>query len=190
MRERVMKLDLAHYRNRHSKKSKIARALWFVVWLFLFRPTISRSRFFVAWRIWLLRLFGAKIGRWSVVMSSCRIWQPWRLEMGDFSNLGERVDCYSVDRIVIGNQVVVSDGAYLCGASHDITSPTMDLMPKPIILGDGAWVAARAIILPGVTVGEGAVVGAGSVVTKDVAPWTVVAGNPAREIKKRVLRDE
>lgn len=190
MRERVMKLDLAHYRNRHSKRSKIARALWFVVWLFLFRPTISRSRFFIAWRNRLLLLFGAKIGCRSVVMSSCRIWQPWQLEMGNYSCLGERVDCYSVDRIVIGNRVVVSDGAYLCGASHDITSPTMELIHKPIILGDDSWVAARAIILPGVTVGEGAVVGAGSVVTRDVAPWTVVAGNPAREIKKRVLRDE
>ncbi len=108
--------------------------------------------------------------------------------MGDYSCLSENVDCYSVDKITIGKQVVVSQGAFLCCASHDISSQIMELTYKPITIKDNAWVAAEAFIGPGVNIGEGAVVGARAVVTKDVAPWTVVAGNPAKFIKKRVLR--
>lgn len=182
-----MKLDLANYRNRLSLKSKIARGAWGIVWLILFRPTPSRVVFFIWWRKNLLRLFGAKIGRCAVVLASCRVWQPWKLTLGDFSTLDEGVFCYSADHILIGTQCVVSQGAMLCCASHDITSPTMELVTKPIILEDQVWIAARAFIGPDVTVGEGAVVGACAVVTKDVHSWTVVAGNPAKPIKKRVI---
>lgn len=109
--------------------------------------------------------------------------------MGDDSCLSEDVNCYSVDQITLGINAVVSGGAFLCCASHDITSSIMELTYQPIIIHDNAWVAARAFISPGVTIGEGAVVGACAVVTHDVPPWTVVAGNPAKEIKKRVLEE-
>jgi putative colanic acid biosynthesis acetyltransferase WcaF len=110
--------------------------------------------------------------------------------MGDYSCLSENVDCYAVAAITIGTQAVVSQGAFLCCASHDISSPTMELIYKPIVIGDNAWVAAGAFVAPGVTIGEGAVVGACAVVTKDVEPWSVVAGNPAKFIKKRVLKTD
>ena len=186
MCEAEMKLDLAHYTNRHSWKSKVARAAWSVVWLVLFRPTPRGVLY--GWRRFLLRLFGAKIGKGVHVLPSCKVWQPWKLTMGDHACLSEGVDCYSVDRIEIGEQAVVSQDAFLCCASHDITSPTMELIYKPIVIGSQAWVASRAFIAPGVTVGEGAVVGACSVVVNDVEPWTVVAGNPARALKKRVIK--
>jgi putative colanic acid biosynthesis acetyltransferase WcaF len=109
--------------------------------------------------------------------------------MGDHSCLSEGVECYSVDRITVGDQAVVSQGAFLCCASHDISSPIMELTYAPIVIESQVWVAARAFVGPGVTVGEGAVVGACAVVTKDVEPWTVVAGNPARVIGKRVIRE-
>ena len=109
--------------------------------------------------------------------------------MGNYSCLSEYVECYSVEQITIGDEVVVSQGAFLCCASHDITSPIMELTYAPITIESQAWIAARAFIGPGVTVREGAVVGACAVVTKDVEPWTVVAGNPARVIKKRILKD-
>ena len=96
---------------------------------------------------------------------------------------------YSKGEIKIGNNVTISQGAYLCTATHDISSQTMDLICKPIVIEDNVWIASHATILPGVTIGEGAVVGACAVVTKDVAPWTVVGGNPAKFIKKRVLRE-
>jgi len=180
-----MSLDLARYCNRHSLRSKAARAVWNIVWLLLFRPTPRGALY--GWRCGLLRLFGATIGKGVHVLPSCRVWQPWRLSMGDYSCLSENVECYSVDQITIGAHVVVSQGAYLCCASHDITSPIMELTYKPITLGDQVWVAARAFIGPGVSVGEGAVVGACAVVVRDVAPWAVVAGNPARFIKRRVI---
>jgi putative colanic acid biosynthesis acetyltransferase WcaF len=179
-------LDLGHYANRHSWRTKFARAVWNVVWLFLFRPTPRGVLH--GWRRFLLRCFGARIGRGVNVLPSCRIWQPWKLTMGDYSCLSERVDCYSVDQITIGAQVVVSQGVFLCCASHDISSPIMELTYRPITIMPQAWIASRAFVGPGVTVGEGAVVGACAVVTKDVEPWTVVAGNPARVVKKRVIR--
>ena len=109
--------------------------------------------------------------------------------MGEYAVLAEHVLCYSVDKISIGDHVTVSRDAFLCGASHDITSPTMELTYAPIVIGANAWVAARAMILPGRTIGEGAVVAACGVVVKDVAPWTIVGGNPANVLGKRDLKN-
>ena len=183
----MAELDLANYQNRHSLKSKIARAAWNVVWLILFRPT-PRGNLFRPWRIALLKLFGAKVEWTSNVLPSCRIWQPWKLTMGAYACLSEDVDCYTVDAIVVGDQATVSQGTKLCTASHEISSKIMELTTKPISIGANAWIAGWSIVLPGVTVGEGAVVAAGAVVTKDVEPWMVVGGNPAKFIKKRELK--
>ena len=182
----MIAIDLKHYKNRHTLASKMARVIWNVVWLILFRPT-PRGNLFRPWRIALLKMFGANVKWTSNVLPSCRIWQPWKLTMGEYACLSENVDCYSVDEITIGDQAIVSQWAKLCTASHDILSKTMELKTAPIIIGANAWVTGWAIILPSVTIGEGAVVAAGAVVTKDVEPWTVVGGNPARVIKKREL---
>ena len=183
-----MELEVKNYKNRHSLASKIARVAWNVVWLLLFRPT-PRGSLFRPWRIALLKLFGAKV-RWSSnVLPSCRIWAPWNLTMGAYACLSQRVDCYNVNQIIIGDQATISQDAMLCTASHDISSKILELTTAPVKVGAGAWVAARAIVLPGVTIGEGAVVAAGAVVTKDVEPWMVVGGNPAKVIKKRELED-
>ena len=101
--------------------------------------------------------------------------------------MGQWVDCYSVGQITIGPHATVSQYCYLCAASHNIEDPHMQLITAPIVIDEGAWVAADAFIGPGVVVGEGAVVGARAVVIHDVAPWTVVAGNPARFIKPRTI---
>ena len=183
----MKELDLKNYQNRHSLKSKMGRVVWNIVWWLLFRPT-PRGNLFRPWRITLLKLFGAKVEWTSNVLPSCRIWQPWKLTMGAYACLSEEVDCYSVDEIKIGNQTTVSQGVKLCTASHDIGSRIMELITKPIVIGDNAWVAAWSILLPGVTIGDGSVVGAGSVVTRDVEPWTVVGGNPAKALKNRELK--
>ena len=110
--------------------------------------------------------------------------------MGAYACLSEDVDCYTVAPIVIGAQATVSQGVKLCTASHDIASRIMELTTAPIAVGANAWIAGWSIVLPGVTIGEGAVVAAGAVVTKDVEPWTVVGGNPAKFIKRRELKGE
>ena len=123
------------------------------------------------------------------VYPSVKIWAPWNLVMDDHACLGPSVDCYNVARIALGEYATVSQYAHLCGATHDYTTFAMPLIPKPITIGARAWVAAGAFVGPGVTVGEGAVVGAQACVNRDVAAWTVVAGNPARLLKRRVMTD-
>lgn len=109
--------------------------------------------------------------------------------MGAHSCLANDVDCYSVDRIILGNFATVSQEAMLCTATHDYNDVDFKLVTRAIVIGPRAWVGARAFIGPGVEVGEGAVVGAMSAVFKDVEPWSVVAGNPARFLKKRQIVD-
>lgn len=186
----TQRLDIKNYKNRHSLKSKIARMVWDVVWMLFARWTPEHLGVFNKWRIFLLRLFGAKIGRGCVVKSSCEIWQPWNLTLGDYVALGESVICYTVDHIMIGSQTTVSRDVFLCCASHDIASSTMELVYAPIKIGTNAWIAARATVMPGREIGDGAVVAAGAVIVKDVAPWTVVGGNPANYIQKRILKGE
>lgn len=170
------------YKSELSLKNKIGRLLWSFAWCLLFRPS---PRPLFAWRRFLLTLFGAKLAPSSVVYSSVKIWAPWNLEMGERSVLGDYVDCYSVDKIVLEEDVTVSQYAYLCAAAHDIESPARDLVHKPIRLERGAWVFAGAFVGMGVTIGEGAVVAARSVVVKVVEPFAVVGGNPAKHIKQR-----
>lgn len=110
--------------------------------------------------------------------------------MDDASSLADDVICESMDRVSLGKKVVVSQGTYLSTGSHDYGSRNFQLVTQPIRVGDGAWLCAEAFVLPGVTIGEGAVIGARSVVTKDMPEWTVCAGNPCRPLKKRVPVDE
>jgi putative colanic acid biosynthesis acetyltransferase WcaF len=149
---------------------------------FLYRPSPVICH---AWRRLLLRCFGAKIAKGARIYPSTRVWAPWNLTMGEGSVLGPDVDCYCVAAIVLERKAIVSQYAYLCGASHDYTVPDFTLLVGSIRVGQNAWVAAGAFVSPGVTIGSGAVVGARAVVTKDVEPWTVVAGNPARLIRTR-----
>jgi putative colanic acid biosynthesis acetyltransferase WcaF len=107
--------------------------------------------------------------------------------MGKHVAVDDQANLYSVDKITIGTKVAISREVFICTASHDITKPNRPLITAPVTICDGVWIGARATILPGVTIGEGAIVGAGAVVTKDVEAWTVVGGNPAKFIKKRVL---
>lgn len=182
-----MNIDLSRYKNTHSRGSKAARLLWSVVWWLLFRTS---PRVFRSWRRWLLRVFGARIGRGVYVCPSARVWAPWNLEVGEYSWIGDDVNCYSVDKIVLGAHVVVSQYSFLCCGSHDTEDPTFSLVTAPIRIGVGAWIAADVFVAPGVTVGAGAVVDARSSVLRDVEPWTVVAGNPARFMRRRALRIE
>jgi len=169
----------------HSFGNKMGRIFWGLVRLLLFRPS---PRVFHFWRRFLLRVFGAKIGANVKIDPSVQIWVPWNLEMSEESTLGHHVDCYNVARVVIGRHATVSQYAFLCTATHDPCDPFMKLLSVPIVLEDQSWVCAGAFVAPGVTIGTGALVGARAVVMRSVQPWDIVAGNPARVIKRRVLK--
>lgn len=170
------------YRSEFGFSNKLKRAAWHCVWLFLFRMSPKPC---YAWRRWLLRLFGAQLTATSYVYPSVRIWAPWNLEMHERTALGDHVDCYSVQRVVICSDAIVSQYAHLCTASHDIESSCRALVSAPIEIKNGALVFSGAFVGMGVTVHQGAVVAARSVVVKDVAAFSVVGGNPAKLLKQR-----
>lgn len=173
------------YKNALSRRNQAARFLWGLTCALLFRPTPRWAMH--GWRCGLLRVFGARIGTGCRIDPRARIWAPWNLELGDFVAIAEDVDVYSVDKIRIGSKAAVSQRAFLCTASHDVSSLRRPLVHAPIEVEAHAWIAAQAVVLPGVTIKEGAVVAACGVVTRDVEAWTVVAGNPARLVNKRIL---
>ena len=177
------KVSLCEYRN--PQGDIVGRFLWEVVWMFGGRWTPRWALNW--WRRLLLSAFGAKIGKGVRLQGGAAIWQPWRITIGANSWIDGTANLYSVDDIRIGHDAVVSEGAFICTASHDLASKAFALANAPIEIGDYAWICAYAIVLPGVKVGEGAVVAAGSVVTRDVEPWTVVGGVPAKFIKKREI---
>ena len=171
--------------SQHSFGNKLARVLWAIV-----RGTVFRwsPRVCFGWRRLLLRFFGARIGRNARISPSVKIWAPWNLTVGDEASIAHQVDCYCVDRLTIGHHATVSQYAFLCTASHDISDPNMKLITAPIVIADQSWICAGVFVAPGVSVGTGAVIGAMSVVVKNVDSWTVVAGNPAKKIKERIVR--
>jgi putative colanic acid biosynthesis acetyltransferase WcaF len=179
-------LDIAANREafKYPGKIQIKRFLWAVI-----KPLYRYSpRTFFSFRNFLLKLFGAKIGNNVHIYNSAIIYMPWNLEINDWSSIGEYAFIYNLGHVSIGSQVTVSHLAHLCAGTHDYEDPALPLLKPPIFIGDQAWICTEAFVGPGVTVGEGAVVGARAVVVKDVSPWTVVAGNPARPVKQRVLR--
>ena len=175
------------YRNEHSLANKLGRLAWRICWVILFRPT--PPRLLAGWRRLLLRCFGARIGK-AYFHPSVIIWAPWLVKAGSSVYVDAEVNLYNVYGICIADRVVVSREAFLCGASHNFQDPLMPLTGGEIKVGADAWICARAFVGPGVTVGDGAVVGACAVVMKDVPPWTVVAGNPARLIKDRKMGEK
>lgn len=165
-----------------SLKHRAFRAVWNVVWLLGAAWTPPPLH---AWRRLLLRMFGAKIGRKTRIYGSARIWYPPNLEMGDYSVLGWKVNCYSQGKIILEDFANVAQYVHLVTGSHDFDDPSFQLFTKPIRICRYAWIASDAFVGPGVTVGEGAVLGARGVAFKDLEPWTVYAGNPARALRAR-----
>ena len=137
-------------------------------------------------RLFVLRFYGARIGLRAFVHQRARISHPWNLTMGDGACLGDGAHAYCLAPITLGTDTTVAQEAYLCTASHDFTTPSYSLVTASIVLGQDSFVGARAFLLPGVTIGRGAIVGACSVVTRSVEDSTTVAGNPARVIRSLV----
>lgn len=162
-----------------------ARACWLVVQATLWRLAWKRIPIL---RAGLLKCFGARVPLRVLLSEGVRVYMPWAMKIGRSVAVGPRVDFYNLGGIEIGDRVVISQDAYLCGGTHDYTVPTYPLVRLPIVIEDDVWIGAGAFIGPGVRIGRGAVVGARAVVVHDVPAWNVVAGNPARVIKERRLR--
>ena len=178
-----MPLDIAANRqaSKWTAREQIGRVLWALAHpLFAFSP-----RPLWGWRRFLLRSFGARVGRHVHVYPSVRITIPWNVAIGDESAIGDGVVLYALGPITIGRQVTVSQYAHLCAGSHDYRDPAMPLLKPPIAIGDGAWICADVFIGPGVSVAAGAIAGARAVVVADVPADTIVVGNPARPIGLR-----
>jgi putative colanic acid biosynthesis acetyltransferase WcaF len=163
----------------------VIRTLWNLTWLALAAWTPPPM---FAWRRLLLRLFGARIAPTALVYGSTRIWFPENVELGNYVQIGPRATLYSMAKIVVEDYAFVSQGAHLCCGSHDIESPYFQTIAKPIRVKRRAWVAAEAFVGPGVTIGEGSVLGARGVAFRDLDAFGVYAGNPAKFIKPRRVR--
>jgi putative colanic acid biosynthesis acetyltransferase WcaF len=159
-----------------------------VAWYYLGSPLVS-SYWLISsnFKCWLLRCFGAQIGVGVRIKPGLKVKFPWRLVVGEFVWLGENCWIDNVAMVTIGSHTCLSQDVYLCTGNHDWSSPTFDLKDTPIEIGSGCWIAAKATIGPGVTVGDGAVLCLGSVTGRSLDPMTVYSGNPAQPIKQRKI---
>ena len=167
-----------------SLHNRMYRVVWAIVSTLLFHPS---PRPFHKWRAFLLRIFGAKVGKNVHVYPGTKIWAPWNLVLLDECGIAKGAILYSQGKIFIGYRAVISQGAHLVTGTHDYTKTGFPLITMPIHIGDHAWIAAEAFVHPGITIGDGCVIGARSVVTKDMPPWRVCAGHPCRPIKDRIF---
>jgi putative colanic acid biosynthesis acetyltransferase WcaF len=170
------------FRPSFSMRNRLKRAIWNACWLLLYRTS---PRPLHAWRILLLRAFGAKMGAYCRFYPGSRVWAPWNLACADRVAAGDGAEIYNPAMIEFGSRAIVSQGAYVCGATHDFDDPALPLIAYRMRIGAHAWVCARACVGPGVNLGEGAVLGLGSVAARDLDAWGVYAGAPAVKVKER-----
>lgn len=186
-KEKTMtKVDLSSYNNEWYSPGAgtLKRFIWLMVNGIVFSTTIFP---FNSVKVLLLKLFGAKIGKQVTIKPNISIKYPWFLEIGDHVWIGENVWIDNLTHVKIGNHCCLSQGAMLLTGNHDFTSSAFDLIVKPIILEEGVWIGAKAVVCPGVTCHDHAVLAVSSVATKNLQSFKIYQGNPAIEIKDRSL---
>lgn len=156
-------------------RSAIVVQLWRVIYVIFFR---NSPQFLYGWRRFILRLFGAKIGKKVIIRPSVEITYPWKIEIGDYSWIGDNVVLYSLGKITIGSNTVVSQKSYLCTGSHDFNSVAFDIFEKPIVIGNSCWIATDVFVAPGVQIVDEVIVGARSSVFKSIVAKGIYKGNP------------
>jgi putative colanic acid biosynthesis acetyltransferase WcaF len=165
-----------------TASERFRRILWELCWVLFCAWTPKPAN---PWRLFWLGVFDAKIHGTPFVHQRARIAIPWNLTLHDRACLGDRANAYSLGEIEIGPRAVVAQEAYLSTGTHDFSSPAMPLAVAKITIGEDAFVGARAFIMPGVTIGPRAIIGACSVVTHDVPENVIAAGNPCRVLRPR-----
>lgn len=187
----TMKVDFTKYdANNKTYTASIGASLTKQLLWFLCSPLLVRNSLipFSSFRKWVLELFGAIIGKEVRIRPGVHIKYPWKLTMGDHVWLGENCWIDNITDVVIGNNVCVSQGAMLCTGNHDYTSPGFTLMANPIILEDGVWIGAKALVGPGLTGYSHSVLTAGSIATKNLEAYGIYQGNPAVFVKSRTIK--
>lgn len=170
-----------------SVRESIVINIWNIVWTIFLKWTPKKMNWC---RLLCLKLFGAKIHGRPFVFSSAKIFAPFNLEIYDHACIGPMVNIYNLGMVILGENSIISQETMLCGGTHDLTLHHLPLMVGDIEIGKDVFIGVKAVVLPGLTIKDGSVIGAASVVTKDVSEWTIVAGNPAREIGKRSLTND
>jgi putative colanic acid biosynthesis acetyltransferase WcaF len=156
--------------------------MWWLVQATAFRWS---PQFLYGFRRQLLRMFGASVGERVLIRPTVKVTYPWKVTIEDDAWIGDDVTLYSLGEIIIGHDAVISQKSYLCTGSHDTQSSSFDIFSKPIVIGPMAWIATDVFVAPGITVGEGTVVGVRSTVLKDLPAYMVCFGNPAAPVKSR-----
>lgn len=165
-----------------AASDRARRLVWNVCRALLYRPS---PRPMHAWRAFLLRCFGATLGPGCTFYPASKVWAPWNLECADCVVAADGAEIYNPAPMRFGSHAIVSQDVFLCGATHDYDDPRFPLLAYAMDFGAYAWVCARASVGPGVSMGEGSVLGLGSVATRDLEPWGVYAGVPAVKVKER-----
>lgn len=165
-----------------SLSDRLRRQSWNICWALLYRTS---PRPLHSWRAFLLRAFGAEIGPNCHFYPRSKVWAPWNLICADQVTAGDGAEIYNPAPVTFGSHAILSQEAYVCGATHNYDDPGFPLIAFAMSFGPYAWICARASVAPGVNVGEGAVLGLGSVATRNLEPWTVYAGVPAVKVKER-----
>lgn len=183
MENEIQKLSVFQLPIGFRGRSALIVQLWWLIQATFFACS---PQFMYCWRRWLLRLFGANIGKGVLIRPSVKITYPWKVSIGDFAWIGDDVILYSLGQIEIGNNTVVSQRSYLCAAGHDYTKSDFPIYDKRVCIGAQVWLATDVFVAPGVTVNDGTVVGARSSVFHDLPPMMMCVGNPARPVKPRL----
>jgi len=180
-------VDLSKYNNNNYRPGSVfIRCVWYLVSLFFFGTKIPLPSIL---KVIMLRAFGASVGNSVVIKPGVNIKYPWFLVIGSNVWIGEDVWIDNLTGVVVGDNVVLSQGAYLLTGSHDYSREGFDLITGSIVLEDGVWIAAKAIVCPGVTCKSHSVLSVGSVATHDLEAYVMYQGNPAAEKRKRIIGD-
>jgi putative colanic acid biosynthesis acetyltransferase WcaF len=186
------RLNLKHteqtsaYASPWSFRERLGVIVFKIVWTMTCRWTPNPLN---RWRLLVLRVFGCRIQGRPYVAATCRIRIPWQLELHHRACLGPDSEVYNLGECILRARCTVTQHGYLCGGSHDLSKRALPLIVAPIDIGEDAFLGAKVFVMPGVIIGEGVVVGAASVVVQDVAPWAIVAGNPAKQVGTRSFED-
>lgn len=179
-----MKVDLSLYTNPtyNPGASVLKRAVWHIFSQFFIDSQVPVP---VSFKRRILTWFGAKVGKGVVIKPGVKIKHPWYLEVGDYSWIGEEVWIDNLVPVKIGANCCISQGAMLLTGNHNYKKPTFDLITGSIVLADGVWVGAKAVVCPGVKMGTHAVLTVSSVATKECMDYEIYQGNPAISVKMR-----